>query len=230
MLQIDLGPALKDLDRDFDSFQKKQIPFGTALALTSLGKRVAAAETQSMARVFDRPTPFTQRAMGVVAATKASQVATVYAKDIQAAYLSPFLSGGQQVLDGKKAILKPAGIALNAYGNIPKGKIAALKGKPDTFVGPVTFRSGQTVSGVWQRPVRGTQRRGAHGVKGSNQLRSNLRQGITARTGLKLLIRFADPVEVKERLPYEATASSVIERFYREDFAAGMGKALATAR
>ncbi|EMW1977643.1 hypothetical protein AAEP88_004420, partial [Yersinia enterocolitica] len=50
--------TLKDLSNQLQSI-KKQLPFATAQALTSVARQIAAAQKVGMQRNLDNPTPFT---------------------------------------------------------------------------------------------------------------------------------------------------------------------------
>lgn len=149
MITIDTRAAMTDLTRHVGAY-RRQIPFAAAQALTDVARQVAAAESAGLAATFDHPTPFTLKAFAVRGARKSTLTASVFAKDIQAAYLEPYLDGGVQVLGSKAAVLTPVKIGLNAYGNIPKGRIAALKGAGGAFVGLVGGKYG-----LWKRGRRG---------------------------------------------------------------------------
>ena len=128
----------------------KQVPFGTALALNATAADVQAEETDRMDRVFDRPTPFTKRGLMIVRATKSRQVAIVQARRIQAGYLSMQEEGGTRH-PKRRAILMPAGVRRNKYGNMAKGAVKRLLARDDTFSGKVNGRPG-----IWQRKRDGS--------------------------------------------------------------------------
>ena len=223
---VSISANLNQVTRGLNDLAQKQLPFATALALTSLAKIVRDEETDNIARTFASPTPFTLKSVGVTAARKTRLQSTVFVKDIAAAYLEPYEFGGVHHLNGR-ALLNPKGVLLNQYGNLPRNALAKLKSQPDVFVGSVTFKkSGQTVSGVWRRPPAGpqvvTNQRGPKGRK------SNVVGG--ARAGLKLLIRFGDALPVREHLDYRARARRVIEQNFNREFALAIAKAIATAR
>ncbi|RJF83443.1 hypothetical protein D3877_01870 [Azospirillum cavernae] len=234
MFDINVQADLKPLQTTLSDLAKKQIPFATARALTAVAKRVQGAEKEALSEVFDRPTLFTQRSIGVTAAKKADLTATVFVKDIAAQYLEPFETGGQHHLPPSKrggTLFNPKAVDLNQYGNLPKGKLRRLAARPDTFVGTINFRSGQTVSGVWRRPKRDYRRadpkRGYwrdYGTKGK------LRKVDGVLTGLKLLVRFGDALPVKQRLGYRERAKDVVRASLKAEFDKAMGAALATAR
>ena len=226
MIKIDVRSSVKDLQKSLDDLAKKQIPFATAKALTLTAKKVQAAETKAIISTFPTATPFTQKSVGVIPARKTSLTATVFVKDIAAAYLEPFEFGGPHFLGKKKGLLVPKAQRVNQFGNLTKGALARLKGKPNVFVGAVTFKkSGQTVWGVWQRPAVGVRRDGTKGVKGNTQGKVN---GI--RSGLKLLIRAEDALPVKQHLGYHATAKRVIAATFMAEMGKAMAEALASAR
>ena len=98
-----------------------------------------------MPRVFDRPTPFTLRAVGYRPATKANLTAEVFIRQAQAQYLDLQIKGGIE-RPKRRALLKPVGLPLNVYGNMTRGAIKRLLAKKNTFSGEVNGRGG-----IWQR-------------------------------------------------------------------------------
>src|SRR5471032_1598521 len=108
MMDISIRSNLQDVSRSLSAFAQKQLPFAGALATTALAKRVQAKETKAFTRVFDRPTPFTMKAIGVKPARKTDLIATVFVKDIAASYLAPYEFGGVKKLNGQ-AMLVPKG-------------------------------------------------------------------------------------------------------------------------
>jgi hypothetical protein len=211
--------------RSLTGLEKKQVPFATATALTSLAKIAQAAEKKALPHVFDRPTPFTVNSIGVKGARKSTLEATVFVKDIAAAYLAPFEFGGPHKLIGSgKTWLNPKDRALlNQYGNLSKSALDRLKARPDVFVGTITTRSGEHIGGVWQRPaptkVVQTPGGRATKVRGAN------------KTGhLKLLIRFGDAQPVRQHLDFGTRAEAVVKANVAAEFAKALAKALATAK
>lgn len=223
-LAISIKADFAKLSRSLSDIARKQIPFATAQALTAVARNVQAAEKEAIRNTFDNPTPFTVNSVGVRGATKATMTAVVFVKDIAAAYLEPFETGGAHKLNSR-ALLNPKGVNLNQYGNMPRGALARYRGRKDVFVGAVTFRkSGQTVSGVWQRPDYGQRRDGGKGTKGA------LKDAHGVKSGLKLLVRFGDALPVKERLGYRERAQRIIERTWNKEFGRALGRAMGSAR
>jgi hypothetical protein len=220
MVQFGIRVDTKPLTKALYGLERQQIPFATARTLTAVAKLVAVGEKAEFGETFKSPTPFTMNAMGVTPASKASQTATVFVKDIQAVYLAPFAFGGSQVLGNKRAILTPRDVAVNQYGNIPKGRIAALKGRPDIYIGEVRTKGGKVIAGVWQRV--GLTRTGK---------RRRIKAGVKPNAGqLKLLIQFTNPAPVTKHLDYAARAQSVVDRNLGPEWNKAIASALATAR
>lgn len=219
MIAINIRADLRPLQRAFVALGAKQLPFAAALALTTLAKGVQAVEREEEARTFTSPTPFTLNAFAIQPATKSRPIATVFAKDVQAEYLAPYVGGGDRSLGGKRGMLVPRDIGTNAYGNLPKAALARLKGKPNVFIGPVTTKAGRVINGVWQRPTatRASTRRG--------------KLGVAKPAGhLKLLIQFEDTTEAPKRLDFYGRAQVYLRKNAAIAFDKAMRVALATAR
>ncbi|TWA75637.1 hypothetical protein FBZ83_12364 [Azospirillum brasilense] len=238
-IRIDAKPLLASLSE----LQKKQLPFALAKTATAVARNIQAEQAKALPSVFDRPSLFTQRSIGVKAARKADLTATVFVKDIAAQYLEPFEFGGQHHLPASKrggTLFNPKAVPLNQYGNLPKNTLKRLSGRKDVFVGSVTFkRSGQTVSGVWKRPQAGWRR---INWKQNRKTRYGYNYGRTygtmgrigsvdgVKTGLKLLIRFGDALPVQPRMEWRKRAAAVVQRSTGPEFEKAFNEALRTAR
>lgn len=207
--------------RELGVLEKKQLPFAIATALTAVAKSVAAVEKDNFRSVFSKPSPFTLNSIGVKPARKSNLEAWVFVKDKTAAYLEPYETGGAHVLPGK-ALLNPKGIALNQYGQLPKGVLAKLRGRADIFIGTVKTKKGP-VSGVWQRPVRDNQ-------LGAKRPRGGGVRKVNTTDHLKLLIRFGDAIQVKKHLDYRAHAGAAVQRSFAIELTKAMVAARLTAR
>lgn len=128
-----------------DAMGKKQVPFAAARSLTEVAFRAKNDVVALESAKFDRPTPFTLRGPGFTSATKSNLRSKVFIKDIQAQYLALQETGGTRS-PAKTALVVPAGVRLNQYGNLPKGALARLKGQKNIFIGNVGG-----IGGVWQR-------------------------------------------------------------------------------
>lgn len=214
-IAIGLTADFGGLHRMLRNLGVQQVPFATALALTRLARGVADTENAEIERTFDTPTPFTRKAFSMTPATKAHQVSYVWAKDIQAQYLRPYVEGGLRSLGGKNAMLVPKDIPLNQYGNLPRNKLKQLKGRRDVFVGRIRTMDGRTVSGLWQRPL-------AMGKAGG-------RAGLHRPRGrLRLLVRFEDTTPVRKHLPFVERARAYIAAHARDEIATALRQAART--
>lgn len=221
MLDISILSNVRQVQRSLTSLERKQLPFATAVALTSIGKKVEAGERKGFTRQLDRPTPFTMKSIGVKAAKKNNLVATVFMRDKAASYLEPFEFGGVHKMNAR-AMFNPKASGTNQYGNLPRNLIARLKGRPDIFIGPVKTRGGETVNGVWQRP---------HGRAG--QAPRNPSSAVLGRNTsgkLKLLVRFTNPQRVTQQLHYRERAKRIVAGRFDPEMRAALAKALASAR
>lgn len=222
MIKIDIRSDMKKLTRELDSFARKQVPFATALTVNGLAKRVQAEEAKAILETFDHPTPFTKRAIGMKSATKTTLTALVFAKDIQALYLEPYLDGGRQLLRGKAGLPVPVDARTNQYGNLPKGAIARMRGQPNVFFGKVQLKNGRTISGIWQRPGS---------ASGGVRPRAAKQSGAAKpKGGLKLLVKWTEGVEVHQRLDYQPRAARIIATHGATEFEAAFKRAMATAK
>ena len=122
------------LTRNLDDLARKQVPFATARALTHMADAAAVANRRALPSIFDRPTPFTMRGIAVEPARKSRLVARVFVRDKQAEYLVLQETGGTRRPE-RRALLMPKAAPRNAYGNLPRRGVAALKRQKDVFVG-----------------------------------------------------------------------------------------------
>jgi hypothetical protein len=217
MLTINMRPDMGAVHRALSDLHAKQIPFATTLAMTHLAQGVQRAETEQIDKTFDKATPFTERAFFITPATKSRQIIFVSAKDIQAQYLAPYVFGGERFLGSKKSMLVPKNIAVNQYGNLPRGRLKQLQGKPGIFIGQVKTKKGGVINGVWQRPL-------PIKVKG---MRGKVAKPVG---GLKLLIRFEDTTPTTKHFPFMELAKDYIRRNAKAEFAEALKFAIRTAR
>jgi hypothetical protein len=221
-VEFNLRTNIREFSSGLRGLARDQIPFASARMLTAVAREVAKAETAALSSTVKSPTPFTLRAFGVQGASKTNLTARVFTRDIQAAYLEPFLNpaGGQQVLGSKRAILLPIEIALDQYGNIPRGALKSFKGRPGVFIGSVKTKGGKLIYGLWQRPTRPETIHGKRAMRLANT------------TGhLVLLVRFTQPALIKgHNLDFVGRANKTIAASAPAAWDAAINDALATAR
>lgn len=206
MFDISVRSDLKALSKSFGFFVADQIPFAASQAINAIASKVRDAERLNMQKVLDGPTPFTLGAIGIRKANKKKLEATVFVKDKTASYLEPYEFGGLNKLNSQ-ALLKPVDQKVNQYGNLPARTLARLNASKKVFVGKVKTKNG-VVNGFWQRT------KATRGKKG----------------GLKLLIKFEDAHEAKQRLNYRALAKRTVDAGFKREFNEAMKKAISMAR
>jgi len=211
--------GLKELSGQLRSLQK-QIPFATAQALTSVARKIQAAERVGMQRNLEHPTPFTVNSVGSQGARRDNLTARVFVRDIAASYLEPFEFGGQHKLNSQ-ALLNPKNIKLNKYGNLTRNKMAQLKAKPDVFIGEI-----DGVNGVWQRK----KAKGRKGAKRRRRSRNGTHQAAKKSSAPKLLIRFGDALPVSPVLGYMDRAEAMATNLMPGEMSQAINAALASAR
>lgn len=198
MVTIELQ-GLRELMARMDDAGKRHMPFAMAKALTQTARQTAAAETAHINAIFDKPTPFTQRAVGVTPATKATLSTRIFVKDVQAKYLLPEATGGRRgfktfeekfATDGVPQIALPGpGVQLNQYGNISKAKIMRIVKDTSTY-------------GVNKRFFKGVPK--GHALPAGVYARANNNTHITA------LLTFATDAVYKKRFEFSAVANDTI--------------------
>ena len=229
MLELSFRTNIKQLEKELDAFVRKQLPFATAQALTATAKAVQLAERENMAKVLDRPTPFTLNSIRVKAARKNDLEAIVFVQDIAAAYLEPFETGGMHKLIGKGITWwNPKHVQLDQYGNVPKSAIKALLARPDIFIGRVKSKSGAMIDGVWWRSSKRDDPKLRGRRKGLTRITPTARADATG--SLVLIARFGDALPVKQRLGYAERAKLIIYRVFDKEMGKALGKAIASAR
>lgn len=105
MLEISIRSNVKEISKKLTDFAYKQLPYAQAQAVTVLAKLVRDAEVAGLKETFPTATPFTLKSVGVKAARKNNPVSIIYVKDVAAAYLQPFETGGTHFLGKKKDCL-----------------------------------------------------------------------------------------------------------------------------
>lgn len=211
---------LRDLSRELQKI-KKQIPFATAQAMTSVVRQIAAAEKTAFRRKLENPTPFTVNSVGSVGARRDNLIAKVFVRDIAAAYLEPFEFGGVHKLNGQ-ALLNPKDVKLNKYGNLSRNKLSQLKAKSNVFIGDI-----DGVNGVWQRAK---VKKGKKGKKRQKRSANGTQRPRAKNPMPKLLIRFGDALPVKPTLGYMDRAEKMAAGLMPGALSKAIDEALRTAK
>lgn len=190
--------------------ERKQVPFAMARALTDTARDIADDWPEIMERGLDRPTPFTKKGSYVRPASKSRLVAEVGLKRRQNEYLRLQLTGGERRPKGR-ALVVPAGMKLNKYGNMARGAVGKASGRPDTFVvSSGDVRTRHLKPGIYQRP------------------KSRRRKASPASP--KMLVSFKARAQYRRRLYLRGPAERVVRRNLPVHFGRRFRAAMATAK
>jgi hypothetical protein len=131
--------------------EQQQIPFAIASALTRTAAGARVQLIKAMATHFDKPTPYTKKAVGFTPAKKRALHADVYIRQQQWEYLQYEVNGGVRPAKHKAIPVPTRNLTdRNRYGNLRKTQLKRIINHPDTFSGKV-----KGVAGVWQRLPNG---------------------------------------------------------------------------
>ena len=146
LVTVGANVNMKVVMRQINDLQKNRIPSAIAKGLNLTGEDINKRLARTMSNYIDRPTPFTLRAFGLTFATKRTERARVFIKDIQAKYLIWQIEGGVRSARGSGTGVPVRGVRkLNEYGNIPGRRSGLVKGKRQ-FIARMGGRTG-----VWER-------------------------------------------------------------------------------
>ena len=149
MIELSIRSDLSRMEQSLLRIAGRQIPFAASAALNDVARGARDVVNAAMPRTFDRPNPFTQRAVVApkdLAATKDKWAATVTLQPIQAKYLLHEEIGGtrspaENTLKPANALLLPrAGLALDRFGGIPRATVAKLKAQLNKAAGKQTAK------------------------------------------------------------------------------------------
>ena len=201
---------------------KKSLAFGVARGLTNTAKFAAAKMEQQLPSIFDRPTPFTQRAVGFQSATKAKLEARVFVRDVQANYLMRQEQGGLRRPMPGSPINIAVGQRLNQYGNISRGALARQRTKPNVFASKGTGKTKHLPPGLYER--MGTRKAKALGSKRG-------RKRVSGKAGrLKLLVAFERQASYQPRFQFVERVSKIAQANVKSIISASIADAIRTMR
>jgi len=217
-------PTLEAQARAIQS-RAKNIRFGIARGLTQTANEVAAQVTSDLPAIFDRPTPFTQRAIGFTSATREGLTASVFVRDIQARYLLRQETGGLRTPQPGSPITLPVGQWLNQYGNIARGAIGRARQKPDVFVSKGTGKTKHLPPGLYERT--GTRKKKAMGSQRGRKVTTGRGK---QQTKLKLLVAFERQAKYQPRFRFVERTTAAVKASAVRNIERSIAEALRTAR
>lgn len=138
---------IKALERDLSDAARNQLPFAASLAINDTLGDIKRNEEKGIAKRFDRPTPFTRKAVGLKRSTKRRLTGAAFIKDAQAEYLETQETGGERRPKGR-ALVVPVEQRRNKYGNLPRGAVGRLLANPKVFA---TRPGSRLPGGIYRR-------------------------------------------------------------------------------
>lgn len=203
----------------------KNLNFGIARGLTATAKFAADAIQDQLPQIFDRPTPFTQRGIGVQPASKAKLEARVFVRDRQAQYLAMQEQGGTRLPQKGSPINVPVGQRLNQYGNISRGAIARFRGKPNVFVSKESGKTKHLRPGIYERV----------GVRSKKGLGSQRGRKVTTGRGkqatrLNLLVAFERKAKYAPRFRFAERVKKIALAKVQGNLRSSISEAMRTMR
>lgn len=249
MLSISVQDDIKQVLRKLDTFDKRQMPFAIAKALTATALEAKKDLIAVLPRVFDKPTPYTLNSTYIVGAKKQKLEAVVGFKDQAtsgtpaAKYLQPEITGGGRrikrierfltskgILPDGMAVVPVKGAQLDAYGNVKR-----------TDYGRIISRlSKQAASAATGKRTRRTKT-GAGGklfvnVAGQKGSIPNLADGVWERTSfamgsaIKPVLLFVSIPNYRARFDFKGTVIKSVRQNFQTKFNEAIEQAQATAR
>jgi hypothetical protein len=203
----------------------KNLRFGIARGLTETARFASTKLQQQLPQIFDRPTPFTQRAIGFQSATKANLEARVFVRDRQAQYLEMQERGGARLPKPGSPINVAVGQRLNQYGNISRGAIARVRAKPNVFVSKGRGRTAHLAPGIYER-LSARSKKGLGSRRGRKVTTGRGKQ----KTRLNLLVAFERQAKYQPRFRFVERVSKIARANVKAHISASIADAMRTMR
>jgi hypothetical protein len=216
MITVNVQSELEKVIRQVGAFDRKQLPFAIAKALTATAKAVEKDTTAAVLTAFDRPTAFTRKAFTIKPARKTDLTAWVFAKDAQARYLAYGIQGGRRRVKGFERRIDAMGgqgnvmlvptknVKRDSSGNVSLATIRRIAGQSNSkkyFIG--TPKGEGRSFGVYERGKAGT---------------------------LKALLVETEVNTYRKRLDLMGIGQRVIKKQFTRELQASIAYAMATAR
>lgn len=239
MIRIEAKGLHERLDM-LNDFERNQMPFAVALALTQTAKHVEQRLISEMRTVFDRPTRWTLNSLRVFPATKQKLVARVWMKDEAdgggippTRWLTPHVySGGREdkrsekllrakgILPDGKYIVPGRDAKLDSFGNIGRGQIqkimSGLGAQQDTYAN--STKSRRSVGNLKRFFV---MRRGREAIGIAER---------TSKSNIKMVLAFVSRPGYRKDFDFFGIADREAEGQLPIQFELALARALETAR
>ena len=217
-MQISVKNDIKQLTKDLNKVQSRQIPFAVSSALSTLAFDCRKTLQTILPDYIDKPTPFTTRSIQVKKATKKNLVAEVgfasktfgrlpkNAGTVPADYMGLQITGGTRQPKKQSIPVPTKHLRTNKFGNIPKGRISKLLADRDKYFSGVPKGMDQSAAGIWQK--MGKKRPGK----------------------IRMVVAWEPKADYQKRLPFKRVMEKTVKQNFRKRFDHSLRKALETAR
>lgn len=252
LLAISVDPG-NVLGRQLSDLERKQLPFAMQLALNDTAFQTRQEWSEEMVRVFDRPTPLTQRAVLYRKATRDRLSAEVYVRDEAfkgtppSKYLEAQVMGGSRRQTGKERKLATAGLLpsgqfvvpgagaqLDAYGNISLGQVNRILSQIGAQSDATANESGASRG----RRVRREGRKTGYTTQffALKKRRGRLAAGVYQRiqlgrlgSAVRSVLRFVTKVSYRPRYEIYNLAQRIFDRRFPANFERSLSAAVSSA-
>ncbi|MBB4287860.1 hypothetical protein [Roseospira goensis] len=144
-IKLSIDETLDEARREIRDFSDRQVPFALKQALNRTAEAGKSRARAEMARVFDRPKPFTLNSLYILKASKSSLQSAVGIKDASskgtpaARYLAAQIAGGDRQSKPFERALRSVGgvrvkaqavpgkgVPLDKHGNVTRGRVTTI--------------------------------------------------------------------------------------------------------
>jgi len=230
------------LEKKMSNIVASQLPFATAAALTKVAQKVMTDEKREMRTVFNKPTPYTMRALAIRPASKDDKIikSEVFFREFAGKgtpaykYLMPNIKGGMRGAKRHERQLRANGILqepmltapakdapLDSRGNISGAVYQSILSE----VGAAFYASGN--QSMTKRSRKRKRVRGYYVAKKNGRA-----VGIRQRDGSqnKRILNFIKPVAYRPRFDFYGVARKRVELSLESTFKYWLKRAIRTAR
>lgn len=248
MIVIDVRSDLSQAIAGLTRLEREQVPFATAVALTTVAKNAQANLVAEMQKVFDRPTPYTLKSIYIKPATKQKLQSELKIQDVALKadppikWLSHQVYGGTRPLKRFEKLLAGRGIMplgsyavptkyarLDAYGNMSRGQLGQILSAVQAQRDPL-MNSRRGKGNRRKKKSRGGE------YFALRTSRGRLKPGIYERTSLAFgssvrpVLLFTRAPHYVARLRFREVVETTYNAEFQKQFVLALNYALNTAR
>ena len=148
MVSISVSANVKQVKKQLNAMQRKQIPFALASALNEIAFTARKAEQNAQRQYIDRPTSFTNKGYQVLKTNKRALKASLIIPDNRG-YLKHTIEGGTSTRAKNKHAIPINKALQNKFGGMARNKTKMLLKRKDHFRATMNG-----IDGLWARKDR----------------------------------------------------------------------------